>query len=101
MRWVCCWATRVSAVEQNADLQRDALRAADCWKVFTDHVTGTRERRSELDRLIEQLRPGDTVVGVDPVLPMLPPVAWHELRDPGAEQLALLTRSRTLSWPNP
>ncbi|MGH3603954.1 MAG: recombinase family protein [Pseudonocardiaceae bacterium] len=56
-----CWATRVSAVEQNVDLQRDALRAADCWKVFTDHVTGTWERRPELDQLIEQLRPGDTV----------------------------------------
>jgi DNA invertase Pin-like site-specific DNA recombinase len=53
---------RVLTVEQNADLQRDALRAAGCWKVFTDHVTGTRERRPELDRLIEQLRPGDTLV---------------------------------------
>lgn len=53
---------RVSTVEQNADLQRDALRAAGCWKVFTDHVTGTRERRPQLDRLLEQLRPGDTLV---------------------------------------
>jgi DNA invertase Pin-like site-specific DNA recombinase len=49
-------------VEQNADLQRDALGAAGCWKVFTDHVTGTRESRPQLDLLLEQLRPGDTLV---------------------------------------
>ncbi len=53
---------RVSTTEQNADLQRDALTGAGCWKVFTDHVTGTRERRPELDRLLEQVRPGDTLV---------------------------------------
>jgi DNA invertase Pin-like site-specific DNA recombinase len=53
---------RVSTVEQNADLQRDALAAAGCWKVFTDHVTGTREKRPQLDLMLEQLRYGDTVV---------------------------------------
>jgi DNA invertase Pin-like site-specific DNA recombinase len=53
---------RVSTVEQNFDLQHDALRAAGCWKVFTDHVTGTRERRPQLDQLIGQLRSGDTLV---------------------------------------
>lgn len=53
---------RVSTVDQNFDLQHDALRAAGCWKVFTDHVTGTRERRPQLDQLIGQLRSGDTLV---------------------------------------
>ena len=43
-------------------LRRDALTAAGCWKVFTDHVSGTRERRPELDRLLEQVRAADTVV---------------------------------------
>jgi hypothetical protein len=38
----------VSTTEQNVDLQRDALTWAGRWKVFTDHVTGTRERRPEL-----------------------------------------------------
>jgi hypothetical protein len=38
---------------------------------------------------------------IDPALPLLPPVAWHERRDPGAEQLAWLTRSRWLCRPNP
>jgi hypothetical protein len=33
---------------------------------------------------------------IDPALPLLPPVAWHERSDPGAEQLAWLTRSQWL-----
>lgn len=33
---------------------------------------------------------------LDPTLPLLPPVAWHERRDPGAEQLAWPTRSQAL-----
>ncbi len=33
---------------------------------------------------------------LDPSLPPLPPVAWHERRDPGAELLAWHTRSRAL-----
>jgi len=46
----------------HADLQRDALSAAGCWRVFTDHVSGVREQRPELDRVLEALRPGDTLV---------------------------------------
>ena len=53
---------RVSTLEQNADLQRDALVAAGCWRVFTDHVSGHRERRPALDELLGQLRRGDTLV---------------------------------------
>lgn len=53
---------RGSTLEQNAVLQRDALGAAGCWRVFTDHVSGVREQRPELDRVLEALRPGDTLV---------------------------------------
>lgn len=53
---------RVSTLEQNAELQRDALDAAGCWRVFTDQVSGVKESRPELDRLLEQVRAGDTVV---------------------------------------
>jgi len=53
---------RVSTEEQNADLQHDALRAAGCMKVFTDKASGSLDRRPQLDRLLDQLRPGDTVV---------------------------------------
>jgi len=53
---------RVSTAEQNADLQTDELTAAGCWKVFADQASGARDRRPELDRVLEQLRPGDTLV---------------------------------------
>jgi DNA invertase Pin-like site-specific DNA recombinase len=53
---------RVSTLEQNADLQADALTAAGCWRVFTDHVSGAKAERPELGRVLEQLRDGDTLV---------------------------------------
>lgn len=54
---------RVSTVEQNADLQRAALSAAGCDRIFTDHgVSGTVSSRPELDKLLEHLRSGDEVV---------------------------------------
>jgi hypothetical protein len=42
---------RVSTAEQNADLQRDALTAAGCWKVYVDHASGALDRRPQLDRV--------------------------------------------------
>ena len=53
---------RVSTTEQDASLQQDALKAAGCLRVFTDKASGSLDRRPQLDRLLDQLRPGDTVV---------------------------------------
>jgi len=53
---------RVSTAEQNVGLQTDELAAVGCWKVFVDHASGALDRRPELDRVLEQLRPGDTLV---------------------------------------
>jgi DNA invertase Pin-like site-specific DNA recombinase len=53
---------RVSTSEQNASLQHDALKGAGCIKVFTDKASGSLDRRPQLDRLLDQLRQGDTVV---------------------------------------
>jgi len=53
---------RVSKSEQNPDLQVDELTAAGCWKVWTDHASGALDRRPQLDAVLEQLRPGDTLV---------------------------------------
>lgn len=54
---------RVSTVDQNADLQHAALRAAGCDRIFTDYgVSGTRASRPELDKLLDHLRTGDEVV---------------------------------------
>jgi DNA invertase Pin-like site-specific DNA recombinase len=54
--------TRVSTDDQNASLQVDALKKAGCIKVFTDHASGSKASRPELDRMLEQLRVGDVVV---------------------------------------
>src|ERR1017187_2283180 len=53
---------RVSTYEQNASLQEDALLQAGCIKVFTDHASGSKASRPELDAMLDQLRPGDVVV---------------------------------------
>jgi hypothetical protein len=43
-----------------------------------------------------------TGVGLfDPAVALLPPVAWHERSDPGAPQLAWLTRSQALCRRSP
>lgn len=43
-------------------LQIDALNAAGCYRLFVDTTSGATERRPELDKLLDQLRPGDTLV---------------------------------------
>ena len=53
---------RVSTNDQDASLQHDALKAAGCIKIFSDKASGSLDRRPELDRLLDQLRPGDTIV---------------------------------------
>jgi DNA invertase Pin-like site-specific DNA recombinase len=53
---------RVSTGEQKLDLQLDALREAGCDDVFTDTISGATASRPELDRCLDQLRNGDTLI---------------------------------------
>jgi DNA invertase Pin-like site-specific DNA recombinase len=53
---------RVSSDDQNLDLQRDALKAASCERIYEEKESGGKADRPELQRLIEALRPGDTLV---------------------------------------
>lgn len=53
---------RVSTSDQNLDLQLDALNKEGCEKIFADKISGKTTNRPELDKLLEQLRPGDKVV---------------------------------------
>lgn len=48
---------RVSTTDQDAALQLDALAAAGCYRVFTDTMSGSLERRPELDKLLDRLPP--------------------------------------------
>jgi DNA invertase Pin-like site-specific DNA recombinase len=53
---------RVSTIEQNLDLQRDALKAAGCNKILEDTVSGAKAKRDGLERVRELLREGDVLV---------------------------------------
>jgi DNA invertase Pin-like site-specific DNA recombinase len=53
---------RVSTTDQHPQLQVDALEHAGCYRVFTETASGARTDRRVLEQLIDQLRPGDTLV---------------------------------------
>jgi DNA invertase Pin-like site-specific DNA recombinase len=53
---------RVSTVEQNTDLQVEALKAAGCQRIFTETASGAQRDRPELLKAVEFLREGDTLV---------------------------------------
>ncbi|ADZ69133.1 recombinase family protein [Polymorphum gilvum] len=53
---------RVSTAEQNLTLQTDALEAAGCERVFVETASGAQRDRPELERALDFMRPGDTLV---------------------------------------
>lgn len=53
---------RVSTDDQNLDLQLDALKAAGCYQVCTDKLSGAVTNRPGLAEAFKYLRPGDTLV---------------------------------------
>jgi DNA invertase Pin-like site-specific DNA recombinase len=53
---------RVSTSDHHPDLQVDALTAAGCYRVFIDTASGALAARPALDQVLDQLRPGDTLV---------------------------------------
>ncbi|MBC6445141.1 MAG: recombinase family protein [Alphaproteobacteria bacterium GM202ARS2] len=53
---------RVSTQEQNLALQRDALKAAGCERVFVEKASGAQRDRPELKAAIDYMRDGDTLV---------------------------------------
>ena len=53
---------RVSTADQNLTLQIDALQKEGCQKIFWETISGSKVKRKELDRLLEQVRDGDTII---------------------------------------
>lgn len=53
---------RVSTQEQNLNLQKDALKKAGCEKIIVDKVSGTKADRPGLQRTLDILRKGDSLV---------------------------------------
>jgi len=53
---------RVSTEDQHLDIQREALTKAGCERIFEEKVSGAQRSRPELDRLLDHVRSGDTIV---------------------------------------
>jgi DNA invertase Pin-like site-specific DNA recombinase len=53
---------RGSTMEQNLDLQLDALEKVGVERLFTEKVSGTKKALPELDRCLDVLRSGDILI---------------------------------------
>jgi DNA invertase Pin-like site-specific DNA recombinase len=53
---------RVSTVDQNHQMQDDALRGAGCEKLFLETISSGRKDRPQLAAALDYVRPGDTLV---------------------------------------
>lgn len=53
---------RVSTIDQNLDLQTDALTKAGCEKICTDVASGAKDERAGLAEAMNFARNGDTLV---------------------------------------
>ncbi|MBC2581393.1 recombinase family protein [Clostridium sp. DJ247] len=53
---------RVSTEEQNLHRQIDQLKELGCERIYTEKITGTKSDRPELNKMLDQLRNGDTII---------------------------------------
>lgn len=53
---------RVSTSGQNLDGQCDRLRQAGCERIYSEKISGAKAQRPDLERMLDALREGDTVV---------------------------------------
>jgi len=53
---------RVSTSDQNLDLQKEALLKIGCERIYEDEISGTIKERPGLNKTLEMLRAGDTLV---------------------------------------
>jgi DNA invertase Pin-like site-specific DNA recombinase len=53
---------RVSTTDQNLTLQKEALKNIGCQKIYEDEASGTKTKRPGLEKALEHLRDGDTLV---------------------------------------
>ena len=58
---------RVSTEEQNLDRQIDALTkyGVDKRNIYNEKITGTKKDREQLNKMLNELQPGDIVIIAD------------------------------------
>ncbi|MDA1569372.1 recombinase family protein [Bacillus cereus] len=54
--------SRVSTDKQVTDLQDDALKRYGCDKIYTEKASGRKAKRPELEKMLDKMKSGDTVV---------------------------------------
>src|SRR5262245_35240659 len=53
---------RVSTADQTLNLQLDALKKAECSKIYTDTVSGAKAERKGLAEALDYVREGDSII---------------------------------------
>ncbi|MDQ7134603.1 recombinase family protein [Staphylococcus aureus] len=53
---------RVSTKDQSLDGQIDTLKEFGCDRIFSEKASGRKQKRNELDKCLDYLRDGDTLV---------------------------------------
>src|SRR3954465_11144229 len=53
---------RVSTLDQNPQMQIDALKQAGCERLYVEKASAAHRDRPELKAALEYMRPGDTLV---------------------------------------
>ncbi len=53
---------RVSTLDQSLDLQLQALKKAGCQQIFREKISGADRQRPEFQKMLDQLRAGDTIL---------------------------------------
>ncbi|HHW5825880.1 TPA: recombinase family protein [Staphylococcus aureus] len=53
---------RVSTKSQSLDGQIDKLKEFECERIFSEKISGRKVKRTELDKCLDYLREGDTLV---------------------------------------
>ena len=53
---------RVSTRDQNINSQIDVLKESGCERIYSEKVSGRKYHRTELDRCLDYIRDGDTLV---------------------------------------
>lgn len=53
---------RVSTEDQRLDAQIEALKNGGAERIFADKISGSKRKRPELDKMLDQLRRGDVVL---------------------------------------